>query len=188
MCQWLWRQHQSTADLPVRRVHQCVQKRSWQQSVGMFPTWSEDKSENSKRPGSGFPRFSFSDPETLVFAARSWLATGTCHWWGNLTPLWWGVGFSSACDERVWDDSRSWAAAERWWWGPEPAGGLHLQRETAEHDIKKHKRAHKSWGMMQYNWYSTKLFNYLTLVLDVLPLLQMVWRWGCHSVVGSGRL
>lgn len=69
------------------------------------------------------------------------VATGTCRWWGNRTPPWSGVGLSSACGERTWDDSWSWAAAERWWWGRAPEEGSRLEEEERHDTVNKGTRA-----------------------------------------------
>lgn len=168
MCHWLWRQHLSAADLQVRGI-QCghVQKRSWQQRVGMFPTWRN--TENSKSPGQALvttPMFLFLT-SCVCCLPPGWLATGTCRWWGNLTPLWWGVGLSSACDERVWDDSWSWAAAERWWSGRGPEEGLHLQEENRGAILK-------NKGAVQ--WYKPNFSDW------VLPDSGT----GCPPITGNG--
>lgn len=104
----------------------------------------------------------------LLFAAPDWLATGTCRWWGNLTPLWWGVGLSSACDEQVWDDSRSWAAAERWWSGREPEEGLHLQEET-DVENKKEDKYSRAWHI--------KKERVCTVMWTKTFMLGLTWLW-----------
>ena len=152
---------------------------------------ARNKSEDSKSPGSGsgdhrpHPWFS------LYLRYRcSWLATGTCHWWGNLTPPWWAVGLSSACDERAWDDSRSWAAGERWWWGREPEEGSHLQEQNRDINRKLVQQIMtlKEQEVCMNANHNVHVVSYLTLGLDVLPLLETVWRWGRHCLLGSGRL
>lgn len=108
-------------------------------------------------------------------------ATGTCRWWGNLTPPCWGGGLSLACDGRAWGGSLSWAAAERWWGDPEPEEGWHLRDQARDTWTIGQRQTNKQTGRPGAG-------SDLSQVLDVLPLLGMVWRWGHCRQRDSERL
>jgi len=136
-----------------RWLHKCLNMCQWLREAGVseafmtaecwrFPTLNEDKFEllGWKRQSANSKHLDQALVTTALFLASlpGWLATGTCRWWGNLTLLWWGVVLSSVCGEQVWDGSRSWAAAERWWGGQVPEEGLHLVEETGFTESEEH--------------------------------------------------
>lgn len=141
-------------------------------------------------------------------------ATGTCRWWGNLTPPCWGGGLSLACDGRAWGGSLSWTAAERWWGGPEPEEGWHLrdqardtwtigQRQTNKQDVLgQGLTCLRYWMSSRYwNWFGDggiaanvtlrdlrgKFKNYLISIHFRMYFSKVVFICTRLSLLGDGR-
>lgn len=183
MCHWLWRQHLSAADLQVRGI-QCghVQKRSWQQRVGMFPTWRN--TENSKSPGQALvttPMFLFlTSCVCCLPPLADWLQVHAVD-----EVIWLLCGEGSGFLQLVTNESETTADHEQQQSGDDQAEG---QRKDCTYRRKT--EVQSSRIKEQYNDINQtfQIGSYLTLVLDAPPLQEMVWRWGRHSLVGSGRL